>query len=237
MPLRDLFDPKRKGPASWDMFHGQWPAMLVLHLKKVLPPGYMAGPLVHLGKLAEVDIGAFERDDSEFVSGSAGGGGVAVAAWPAKPTTIFQAAEKDYDEYEVRIYDNGRERTLVAAIEIVSPSNKDRPDHRRAFVSKCETLLRNGVCVSIIDLVTVRGPNLYGELLQELGHEVKRSLPPIYAATCRMLGLRVEAWDHPLQVGEPMPELPIWLSEELAISLPLEPSYESTCDVFDIPAL
>lgn len=208
MPLRDLFDPKRKGPASWDMFHGQWPAMLVLHLKKILPPGYMAGPLVHIGKLS---------------------------VWPAKPTTMFEAAEKEYDEYEVRIYHGGRERTLVAAIEIVSPSNKDRPEHRQAFVSKCETLLRNGVCVSIIDMVTVRSPNLYRELLEELGHDVKRTLSPIYAATCRMLGLRVEAWDHPLQVGEPLPDLPIWLSEELAISLPLEPSYESTCDVFDIP--
>lgn len=236
MPLRDHFSPKWKGPASWDMFHGQWPAMLVLDLKKILPPGYMAGPLVHLGRLAEVDIGAFERDDFEPAGGSREGG-VAVASWPSKPTTSFQAAEKEYDEYEVRIYDDNRNRTLVAAIEIVSPSNKDRPDHRRAFVSKCEALLRNGVCVSIIDLVTLRTRNLYRELLEELGHEVNRTLPPLYAATCRMLGLRVEAWEHPLALGQPLPALPIWLAEDLPISLDLERSYEATCDVFDIPPM
>ncbi|MFO0802255.1 MAG: DUF4058 family protein [Gemmataceae bacterium] len=236
MPLRDHFSPKWKGPASWDMFHGGWPMMLVLDLKKILPPGYMAGPLVHLGKLAEVDIGAFEKDDFDPGAEGSREGGVAVAAWPTKPTTSFHAAEKDYDEYEVRIH-NSRTGALVAAIEIVSPSNKDRPDHRRAFVSKCEALLRSGVCVSIIDLVTHRTRNLYRELLEELGHEVNRTLPPLYAATCRMLGLRVEAWEHPLTIGQRLPALPIWLAEDLPIRLDLEPSYESTCDVFDIPSL
>ena len=33
-------------------------------------------------------------------------------------------------EYEVLIYDVERDRTLVAAVEIVSPANKDRPESR-----------------------------------------------------------------------------------------------------------
>jgi hypothetical protein len=35
----------------------------------------------------------------------------------------------------------------VAAIEIVSPANKDRPEHRRKFVAKCAALLQQGVSV------------------------------------------------------------------------------------------
>ena len=216
------------------MFHGGWPMMLVLDLKKILPPGYLAGPMVHLGRSAEVDIGAFERDDASTFGG-AGGGGVATMPWPAKPTSVFEVMAKEYDEYEVRIYDEARGQTLVAAIELVSPSNKDRPEHRLAFVQKCEALLRNGVCVSIIDLVTHRTPNLYGELRKKLGHSDSKKQPPLYAVTCRMLDLQFEAWEHPLAIGEPLPKLPIWLTEELVIGLELEPSYEATCDVFDIP--
>lgn len=45
----------------------------------------------------------------------------------------------------------------MAAIEIVSPANKDRPEHRHAFVAKCAALLQNQVSVTIVDLVTTRG--------------------------------------------------------------------------------
>src|SRR5205085_1114056 len=76
----------------------------------------------------------------------------------------------DDDEYEVRIYDAERGRTLVAAIEIVSPANKDRPEKRNAFVGKCAALLRNGVAVSVVDIVTIRRFNLYAELLAFIGH-------------------------------------------------------------------
>src|SRR5438552_138747 len=46
-------------------------------------------------------------------------------------------AENDSGGYEVLIYDAKRGRHLVAAIEIVSPANKDRPEHRNVFVAKC----------------------------------------------------------------------------------------------------
>ena len=40
---------------------------------------------------------------------------------------------------------------LVAAIELVSPSNKDRPENRKTFVNKCEAPLKKEVCVTIVD--------------------------------------------------------------------------------------
>ena len=45
----------------------------------------------------------------------------------------------------MRIYDTEYGRRLVAAIEIVSPSNKDRRESRRAFVAKVAALLQKGV--------------------------------------------------------------------------------------------
>jgi len=48
----------------------------------------------------------------------------------------------------------------MAAVQSVSPANKDRAENRRAFVSKCAALLQQGVCVSIVDLASTRNFNL-----------------------------------------------------------------------------
>ena len=53
----------------------------------------------------------------------------------------------------------------MAAIEIVSPSNKDRPETRGTFVSKVAALLKHDICVSIVDVVSTSDFNLYAELL------------------------------------------------------------------------
>ena len=55
---------------------------------------------------------------------------------------------------------------LVAAIELISPANKDRPEHRSQFTSKCAALLRQGVSLVLVDVVTARNVNLYADLLE-----------------------------------------------------------------------
>ncbi len=42
MPLRDHFRPPLDNVTSWEGFHGQWPAVIVQHLRKQLPAGYVA---------------------------------------------------------------------------------------------------------------------------------------------------------------------------------------------------
>lgn len=76
----------------------------------------------------------------------------------------------------------------MAAVEVVSPGNKDRAEHRRAFVQKCEALLHKGVCVAIVDVVTTRTANLYHELAELLGAAPRAAMrAPIYTVTCRPL--------------------------------------------------
>jgi hypothetical protein len=163
-------------------------------------------------------------------------GGVATAVWaPAAASLVIETEMPDFDEYEVRIYDAKRGRHLVAAIEIVSPANKDRPEHRNAFVGKCAALLQKGVAVSIVDLVTVRQFNLHADVLTFLGHSdptLNDPPPPIYATSCRWVKKKkttLEAWSHVLTVGQPLPTLPLWLSAELVVPLDLEQSYEQAC--------
>jgi hypothetical protein len=211
--------------------------MIVRQLVDVLPEQYFAEPGVHLGTLYEVDIGTF-RDPAPASTGfDADEGGVAVATYaPPKPTLTLEPRLPDQDVYEVRIYDSRRNRQLVAAIEIVSPSNKDRPENRASFVSMVATLLKHGICVSIVDVVTTCSFNLYAELMDALegaDPDLGDSPPPTYAVTMRVRydGPRrmMDNWYHPLPVGARLPTLPVWLSATRAISLDLEASYEETC--------
>jgi len=224
--------------------HGQWPAMIVLSLSRRLPPRYVAAPRVHLGAFVEIDVATYDKDEPAPLAQdhAENQGGVATAVWsPPQPTFSVAADLPDQDEYEVRVYDTKRHRRLVAAVEIVSPANKDRPEHRRAFVAKCSTLLQQRVSVAIVDLVTTRQFNLYGELLDLIG-QTDSSLtpepPPLYAAACRWTRQndtwRLETWAHALALGQPLPTLPLWLADDLAVPLELEASYEETCRILRI---
>jgi hypothetical protein len=210
MPLRDHFRSPLDDVTAWEGFHGGWPAVIVQQLGKKLPAGYAAAPRVHWA--------------------------------PSQPTLTVETELPDTDEYEVRIYDTTRGQRLVAAVEIVSPANKDRPEHRRIFVAKCAALLQQRVAVSIIDLVTVRDFNLYADLLDLLGQSdpsLGAQPPPLYAVSCRWrphANTRLlEAWNQPLTLGQPLPTLPLWLTDGFAVPLELAESYEQTCRDLRIP--
>jgi hypothetical protein len=144
------------------------------------------------------------------------------------------------DTFEVQVRDAARRR-LVAAVELVSPANKDRPTHRRDFVIKCASYLRQRVAVVVVDVVTERRDNLHAELMQLL------ELPPamaeagafrLYAAAYRLKvqeeEQRLELWPEELRVGEALPTLPLWIGEEDAVPLDLEASYDAASELLRI---
>ena len=213
--------------------------VIVQQLVQALPERYEAEPRVHLGTQWEVDIATVDTDVGGPPDSRAGvtAGGATATAWsPTAPTLAVETELADLDEYEVRVYDARYNRRLVAAIELISPSNKDRPENRGQFVAKCAALLRRHVSVVLVDLVTARAANLYAELLDLIGERdptLGDAPPATYAAACRWrprgASRWLEAWNRPLAVGEPLPTLPLWLSDEFAVSLDLEASYEKTC--------
>jgi hypothetical protein len=168
------------------------------------------------------------------------GSATATQAPPASTLTVDAEFPAQY-AYEVLVFDVERERRLVAAVEIISPANKDRPESRLLFVSKCLNLLRHDVCVSMIDLVTICEFNLYTELLALLNRsDPTFSLSPaIYAVTSRKRRVgrqtKLDTWSRPLAIGQPLPALPVWLSETETVSLDLVASYEETSRVLRIP--
>ena len=115
-----------------------WPTCIVQHLRNRLPPGFVAEPRVHLGTLMEIDVGALESEGAPraMASNENGNGGTATLVWTATlPTVAIDTEPPAEFEYEVCIFDVERERRLVAAIEFVSPANKDRPESQLAFVA------------------------------------------------------------------------------------------------------
>jgi hypothetical protein len=241
MPLRDHFHPPLDDLRRWESLHSGWP-MMDLHRK--LPDRYFAELRVHSGASVEIDVATFEdiRRQRPVSAEENTSGGAATAVWaPPRPTLAVVTDFQVQDVYEVQVLDRKHKCRLVAAIEIVSPANKDRPEHRRAFVSKCASLLRESVSIVIIDLVTTRTHNLYFELLEFLGQNDPHNDggTTTYAASCRITprldNWMLEAWYNRLRQGEQLPTMPLWVADDLAIPLELEESYEQSCIILNIP--
>ena len=240
MPLRDHFHSPVNDKHRWDAVHGQWPGEIVRTLFDILPPGFVAEPQVYHGAPFEVDVSMLEDNDRPSSLDERHG---STATKTAAPTLVVPVDLSTLDEYEVKIFDVDRDRTLVAAIELVSPANKDRPETRKQFTHKVLTLLRQDVCVAIVDIVTNRQANLYCELLSQLNRadpSLGEPAPFLYAVTLRARKpLRkqpmLDAWYFTLNLGQPLPTIPLWLSPELPIHLPLESNYSEVCRLLRIP--
>jgi hypothetical protein len=146
------------------------------------------------------------------------------------------SALTDQDAFEVNIHDTAERNRLVAVVMIVSPANKNSSAECALFAEKCCELIRQRVCVSIIDVVAAHDACIYPQLLDYFGQRddgLPSPPPSIYAATCRWTRLdgenRLQTWFYPLQVGAQLSTLPVWLSPNVAIPLDLESSYEATC--------
>jgi hypothetical protein len=235
MPLRDHFRLPLRSQCTWDSFHSGWTNEIMRDLNKSLPLGYVARPHVKLGVDVEADVGTLETGRL----GSEGNGGVATALWaPPQPTQTVAVDFHHLDVFEVQVHREGG-LELVAAIELVSPRNKDRPSARRSFVAKCVAYLQAGVSVVVVDVVSARG-NFYALVLEELSLSTAGTAPDdLYAVACRAVPpeepSRLETWVAPLAVGSALPTLPLWLEDELAWPLNLERAYESTFVEMRVP--
>jgi hypothetical protein len=231
MPLHDHFHPPWSVQRPWEGFHGAWATAIAFHLNGgLLPEEYFAMPLLQVGGRVEVDVGTFEEAD--------GGGAAGTAVWVAPaPSLTVPLESAGADTFEVQVLRNFGGPQLRAAIELVSPSNKDRPASRHGFAAKCAGYLRRGVSVIVVDIVTERSADLHSEILRALdrqGETAEEAPARLYAASYRSLlsvdPPRLEVWSRPLAIGEPLPVLPLWLEDDLSVPLPLEESYTATCN-------
>jgi hypothetical protein len=228
MPLLDHFHPPLHPRRHWESFHVTWAGAIADVLNEsLLPDGYFAEEHAHAGARIEIDVATFADETSP--------GGVATRTYapPAPPLTVPAAFP---DEFEVRVYEAEGGARLVAAIELVSPANKDRAAHRSAFASKCAGYLAQGIAVIVVDVVTNRGGDLHADVLRLLGRDADTGLPAecdLYAVAYRPVvrdGAQVvEVWPSPLAVGRDLPTLPLALNAGLCLPIDLEATYTAAC--------
>jgi hypothetical protein len=233
MPLRDHFHPPLSERRHWDSFHGAWAEAIALTLNQdQLPSRFFAEARVKLGRSVEIDVGTLEEQgDGPEKSGN----GVAIWA-PPRPTLRTPLTLAPQDIFEIQVLEDSAGPRLVAAIELVSPSNKDRPAHRHAFAVKCASYLHDEVGLIVVDAVTERKANLHRELLDLLGvaaADQGPSVPDLYAASYRTPpaadALLLEAWLEDLTLGAGLPTVPLWIRPDCCLPLDLELSYGMAC--------
>jgi hypothetical protein len=124
-----------------------------------------------------------------------------------------------------------------AAIELVSSRNKDRPRAREAFAAKCADYLGRGCGVVVVDVVTTWRADLKADLLAMLGAdpadpavEASGALSAVsYRPVLRDGDGQLLAWPAALELGRPLPTVPLWLGADLAVRLDLEASHSAAC--------
>jgi hypothetical protein len=238
MPLLDHFRPPISRRLPWRTLHGGWLAELAVRLNTILPPGFVALESVQVGGRFELDVGTYEEDEAGKAPSPTGAGGrvaVAPAVW-TPPATVgsFQAVFPD--AFELRVYDSDVAGTLVAAIELISPSNKDRDTERQAFAAKCAAYLAAGACVVVVDVVTTRRGNLHNDIIRLLDAPLELELPPdgrqyaaAYRPVVRASEPTIDLWTATFSVGEPLPTMPLRLTGDLFVPVEFEDTYTETC--------
>jgi hypothetical protein len=227
MPLHDWTD--RSG---WEGVHHLWITELLRWVKPRLPAGYRA----YIGSAPTVAVGApAERPD------------VHVRQWPeepAPPATPPQspaagatAPEEPDEEIAVAAIDPGTalyvesRGLLVAAVELVSPRNKDRPIARATYLARYVGYLLEGVHLLLVD---VHRRPLAFSFADRIAQELQITQPPCPAPLA--VGYRVGGpaatggrilaiWRRPLVVGAPLPTMVLPLTVETAVPVDLEQTY------------
>lgn len=218
MPLHDWTD--RDG---FEGLHGLWMAELVRSLKATLPPGYRA--VIGTTPVGLVGLETAKPD----VSVRNGTGQPAATSGRAIPQPDAELAVAVLEEDPtVRVVKNGQ---LVAAIELVSPGNKDRPSARGYYAGRYTNYLRGGIHLMVVDVH--RRPLGFGFpalIATSLGEPLPAPPAPSVVSyrvgpAAAIGGRMLEIWERPLAAGEPLPEMPLPLTYDDAVLVDLEGTY------------
>jgi hypothetical protein len=227
MSLHDWTD--RPG---WDGVHHLWITELLRWIKPRLPEGYRA----YIGSVPTVAIGApAERPD------------VAVRQWPDEqdphalppsfPSAKGVSAEEPDEEIAVAtldpstaLYVEMRNR-LVAAVELISPRNKDRPVARTAYLARYLGYLLEGVHLLLVDVHRRPLSFSFADAIAHELHVVQPPLPPPLAISYRVGepaasgGRLLGIWRRTLAVGSPLPSIHLPITVQSTIPIELEETY------------
>ena len=171
---------------------------------------------------------------------------------PTPPTAPVRTSALDTHPPAVRLLERGRRTTrrravrrlavrhvsthrVVAVIELVSPGNKSSRRDFGAFVNKAVALLEAGIHLLVADPFppTDRDPNgIHNALWTRVARRTDRTRfarpagEPLTAASYAAGGELVAAVES-FAVGDPVPAMPLFLTTERYVTVPLEQAYQT----------
>jgi Protein of unknown function (DUF4058) len=231
MPLHDW---TRVDAGTFHGFHTAW----VTHLSEtlnggLLPKGYYALPEQH-GSQFIVDVLTLHASSASAEKPPRPeSGGLAVADRPPQVQfhrKVRSAARLLRRTLTIRHVTGHR---VIALLEIVSPANKDRARHVGDFVNKVTTALAHGVHVTLADLLPAGPHDPQGmdaavwAALDDPGepYELPADMPMTLAAY--VADTPPDVYLEHLAVGQALKTMPLFLTPDDYIDLPLENTYEA----------
>jgi hypothetical protein len=196
--------------------------------------GLLRRPLVDRDGPIEIDVAAL-REQAAPVPAS---GTAWSQTWVAPaPVLAVEVDLPSVDSAEVQVFADDGDPRLAAAVELLSPRNKDRAAARQAFAVKCVGYLQQGSSVVVVDTVTTRRADLNGTILTLLGVDLAAAALPassLSAVSYRAVSRedepqQLQLWPASLALAQPLPTLPLWIASDFSVPLDLEASYQMTC--------
>jgi uncharacterized protein DUF4058 len=229
MPVHDW---TRVDAGIFHHFHLEWIGDLSRALNRgLLPPDYYALAEQMAGRVGP-DVLTLQHPASRTDLAAEPAGGVILAEAP--PRVQFRArAEPDAYAAKARsvVIRHTSQHKIIAICEIVSPGNKNSRHGLRALVDKAVNILQAGIHLVILDLFPPgpRDPQGIHKAIWNKFNDNDFTLPPGKPLTLASYigGAIPEAFVEPTAVGAVLPEMPLFLTPDVYVPLPLEATYQS----------
>ncbi len=223
MPVHDW---TRLEAGDFHHFHQRWISAVTDALNGGgLPPEFMALAEQVTGRPIP-DVVTLQTRNPK----SSGGVGVALPPAPAPSARVVQKFERiDYARRADRVVIRHGRGRVVAIIEIVSPGNKDSRNAIRSFVEKAADILTQGIHLVVVDLFppTPRDPQgVHKAIWDEFGDMPFDFLPDKPLTVASYVGGDLPtAYVESVGVGDRLPDIPLFLTENDHVPCPLESTY------------
>jgi hypothetical protein len=236
MPVHDW---TRVSAGTFHDFHYSW----VLEIKRalmrgLLPKGYYVMAEQVSGDLGAPDVLTLQATGTKPEPDEPLSGTATLTETPPAVHTRTTIPRDPYARMQrtvvVRHTSNDR---IVALIEVLSPGNKSSRHALRSLLDKAVAALDSGIHLLLVDVHPPgpRDPNgIHGAILNEIGTQeyVLGSERPLTAAAY-VGGAVVDAFVAHFAVGEAIPPMPLFLTRENYVLVPLEAAYKAAWE--DLP--
>ena len=229
MPMHDW---TRVSAGTFHDFHNSW----ITHIKEFLNEGFLPDPYYAMGEQRAGDLGpdilTLKSSEGLEESGGDSAGGAAVLTQAPPQVRVSQEAE----EIEFHLQ---RQRTIairhssgdriVALIEIVSRANRHSLQTLHDFADKVVASLRDGIHVLIVDPFppSRHDPDgIHGFIWERMlagEYSAPADEPLTLVSYCAKNPLT--AWIEPLAVGAKLTAMPLFLTSQQHLPVPLEETY------------